>query len=78
MFHVVMSLFKMFANGYCYENRALTPSTFRPKPNLVETTELAYLSSRPILIADVGCSTLFSSYKNIFLPPPAKLSENGS
>jgi hypothetical protein len=29
----------MFANDYCYENRALIPSTFRPKPNLVETTK---------------------------------------
>jgi len=48
----------MFANVNCYENRALTPSTFRPKPNLVETTELAYLSSRPNLIAVVVCSYL--------------------
>jgi len=37
------------ANGNCYENRALTPSTFRPMPSLLETTELAYLTSRPIL-----------------------------
>ena len=40
--------------GYCYENRALIPSTFQPKPNLVETTELAYLSSRPVFIVVVG------------------------
>ncbi len=24
---------------YCYKNRALIPSTFQPKPNLVETTK---------------------------------------
>ncbi len=49
----------MCYNGYCYENRALIPSTFHPKPNLVETTELAYLSSRPILIAVVGLKLFF-------------------
>jgi hypothetical protein len=47
-------------NVNCYENRALIPPTFRPMPNLVETTELAFRlrRTRPILIADVAVAQL--------------------
>ena len=55
------------SNVNCYENSALIPSTFssaeltfRPKPNLAETTEIAYLSYRPLLIVDVVGSNFMS------------------
>ena len=34
-------------NGYCYGNRALIASTFRPKLNLVETTKVCLLVVTP-------------------------------
>jgi len=41
---------------YNYENRALTPASFRPKPKTANCDELAVNASRPICIVGVGVS----------------------
>ena len=47
----------MNANGYNYENRALTPASFRPKVKTANRDELAANISRPIFIVGVGVSS---------------------
>jgi hypothetical protein len=48
----------MFANGYNYENRALTPSSFRPKLKTANRDELVANTSRPIFIVGVPVAQL--------------------
>jgi hypothetical protein len=49
-----------FHNGCNYENRALIPSTFRPKLKTANRDELAANTSRPIFIVGLGGSWFYS------------------
>jgi hypothetical protein len=51
---------KLHPTGYCYENRALIPSAFQPKPNLVETTKACVPVVTPYF--DSSCCAKFISF----------------
>jgi len=56
---------------YTYENRALILLTFRQAPNFVKSRELAYRTSRPILMGGVGGSSFNFSrfFRDTFCRP---------
>ncbi len=60
-----MSSLKFATTFLNYENRALTPSTFRPKPILVETTKACAPVFAPYFMAGVGGGFFFQTSRQI-------------
>ena len=55
---------KLPTTFYNYENRALSPASFRPKLKTANGVELAANTSCPIFIVDVGVSLFLLFFHN--------------